>query len=692
MRASRFFPLLPLIAAAAIFGPVVGYRFVGWDDDIHVYQNPYLSPPTVANAWRFWAGPHQALYIPLTFSAWSLVARLSQPAPSPEGGTVFVPGAFHAANLLVHLLTVLVVYFLLLRLFAGAGGGKARPDGPVPAARFAAALGALLFAIHPLQVEPVAWVSSLKDLLSGFFSAAALLLYLRGSTVQGSSEGDDLPPRRRRKKGLLALASLSFVLALLSKPSAVVVPAVAWLLGVWDSYSRAPDSSPARRFLPAPLLVGWLVLAVPIMVMAKVAEAEIPLGEVAPPLLRPLVALDALAFYLAKVFVPVGLGIDYGRTTAFLAARGWIRFTWIFPVSLAVFLLLPRDRRWLIALGVFAAAAAPTLGLVPHGYQVFSNVADRFLYLALLGPALAFAGLAFAVPRRFRAALALPVLAWAVLAFIQRGYWADNLSLFRHALRVNDRSYMSHYNLGITLSDGAGSEEAIEHYRTAVRIKPDYARAYNNLGALLAVKGRQEEAIAAYRAASLLTPDDPKVPYNLGLSLVALGKTDEAIAAFTEALRLRPGYSEAHGALGSAYARKGERERAAAHYREAVRSNPGAFSAWNNLGIFLANEGDAAGAIAAYRSAIRANPSYPDAYSNLGNSLADVGKLDEALAAYREAIRLKPDHAMAYNNLGTAYARLGRIAEARDYFRKALDLDPECRNARLNLSRLPAPD
>jgi len=687
-RARRLIPLIPLIAAAIVFGPVVGYRFVGWDDDIHVYQNPYLSPPTLAHALQFWKGPHQALYMPVTFSAWSLITYLSQPADTRAGRTVFAPGVFHAANLLVHVLTVLAVYFLILRLIMGSCRGDLQ-DRP---AVFTALSGALLYAVHPLQVEPVAWVSSLKDLLSGFFSAAALLLFIRAIDEQRLSGGDGLVPDRRRKKRLLAAATLAFGLALLSKPAAVVVPAIAWLLGIWLSYSRAPAAAPGRRLLPHPLLFAWLALAVPIMVMAKAAEADIPLGEVAPPLLRPLVALDALAFYLGKVLVPVGLGIDYGRTTALATARGWIWYSWLFPVSLAVVLLFLKDRRPLIALGIFAVGAAPTLGLVPHGYQVFSNVADRFLYLALLGPAIAFAWLACILPPRGRALLALPILAWGILSFAQRGCWSGNIPLFQHALMINDRSYMAHYNLAITLSDGGGAEQALEHYRAAVRIKPDYARAYNNLGALLEVMGRHEEAIAAYRQAGRLTPADPKVHYNLGLSLAAIGKADEAIAAFREALRLRPDYSEAHSGLGSSYARRGEGAQAVFHYREAVRLDPGAFAAWNNLGIALADEGDVAGAIAAYRGAIRADPAYPDAWSNLGNALVSVGKIEEAMAAYREAIRLKPGYAMAHNNLGTAFARLGRIAEAREAFERAIELDPNCRNARINLSRLPPAD
>jgi tetratricopeptide (TPR) repeat protein len=700
MRARLLLPLIPLVVATVVFGPSVGYRFVGWDDDIHVYQNPYLSPPSFANTLQFWKGPHQALYMPVTFSAWSLITRLAQAAAAPEGRTVFAAGAYHAANLLVHLLTVLTVYFLLLRLLSGShpdGSGQAqvRPGSAEHTAdgiraQSAALLGALLYAVHPLQVEPVSWVSSLKDLLSGYFSALALLCFVCAYRLPDFSRGNDRPGEPRRKNSLFLGASLFFVLAILSKPAAVVVPALAWLMVIWLSYSREPPVATARRLLPPPLLLVWLVLALPIMVMAKVAEADIPLGEVAPFFLRPLVALDALAFYLGKVLVPLSLGIDYGRTTAWVTAQGWIRSTWIFPVLLSVVLVIVKDRRWLIALALFAVGAAPTLGLVPHGYQVFSNVADRFLYIAMLGPALAFAWGALAVSSRRRLLLALPIVVWCVLSFVQRGYWADNVSLFRHALLVNDRSYMAHYNLGITLSDGGSAEPALEHYRAAVRIKPDYARAYNNLGALLEVRGRHEEAIAAYRTAGRLTPSDPKVPYNLGLSLAALGRTDEAIAAFEEALRLRPDYSEAHSGLGSAYGRKGDGEKAAFHYREAIRANPGSFAAWNNLGIQLADRLDAAGAVAAYRGAIRANPGYPDAYSNLGNALVSLGKIDEALAAYREAIRLKPDYAMAHNNLGTAFARLGKFAEARESFQRALQLDPDCHNAGINLSRLPA--
>ncbi len=373
------------------------------------------------------------------------------------------------------------------------------------------------------------------------------------------------------RRGYAFGATAAFALALLSKPSAVAVPVIGWLL----LHFRPPDPDSGRRRgnrrarwrPPYGLLVGWLLLCAPIVMMAKFAERDIPLGMIVPLPARILVAADALGVYLLKLFVPLNLGIDYGRVPRLVLDNSWGYFTWLILLFIAAAALLGRRRRqWLAALGIFVAGAAPTLGLVPHGFQVFSTVADRFLYLAMLGPALA---LGWAVIS-FRRAAVIPTIVVLVglLGFrsvAQRRYWRGSLELFGRALEVNEQSYLAHYNLARTLDDRGRPKEAARHYGKALAIKPDYGRAHNNLGAALVRQGRLREAIGRFAEALRLEPGNAGAYFNLysahnvlGVELAEKGELEEAIEHFSAALRLKPDYAEARRNLEIARRKSGK--------------------------------------------------------------------------------------------------------------------------------------
>lgn len=673
-------PLLLIVITLLVWGRVWRLGFVGWDDDIHVYNNPYLKPPAAANTLHFWKSSHEAMYIPLTFTVWSGIAKVSRIF---SGAGNLSPGLFHGTNLLIHLFNVLLVYYLLLLLLSGYES-SGRDNG-------AAALGALFFALHPLQAEPVLWISSLKDLLCGFFSLLVLYQYLR--YIRAVEINRELPiVNRSKRKGHALIATAAFILALLSKPAAVPVPALAFLLAFFRP-GGGPGEKGLRRFFQAPfgLLIFWLIMSAPIVFLAKFSEQDIPLGFTASFGDRILIALDALTFYLGRLFLPFRLGIDYGRTPALVMSRQWIYFAWLLPVGLALWLSrLKGGREWLIALGVFAAAVSPTLGLVPHGYQVFSTVADRFCYLGLLGGAIALAWFYYRARGRVaRSGCFILIGLLALGSIVQRRHWRDNEALFNHALSVNPRSYMAYYNLGLTLADHDRAR-AITHYREALKIKPDYGRAWNNLGAALAREGKIEEAITAYREALRLQPANAQAYYNLGLALAGREEYQEAIRSYQKALLLQPRSSETRNSLGQALAGAGRIPEAISHYREAIELNPDASRVRNNLGIVLADQGDLPGAISQYRRALRSNPGFAAAHSNLGNALTAAGRSEEALYHYRRSVELQPGYAMGHNNLGTALARRGRVEEAAREFSAALRIDPSLAEARYNLSHLRA--
>jgi len=580
----QYIVLVLIIIPLVIFGPAIRYGFVGWDDDIHVYNNRYLKSLSFKNVSHFWISVHEGMYIPVTFTAWALLAAFSRLV---SGG--FNPAVFHNANLIVHLANVLILYGILRCLLSGAGGG-----GDSERREWAAALGALLFAVHPLQAEPVIWISSLKDLLCGFFSLLCLRNYLYYARAVSINRSNPALNRRQRKRYAL-WATVSFIPAILAKPAAVILPVLAWLAVRyrWDEKELSGESNPLRGMLRAPtgLLLAWIGLALPVMVMAKTAEKDIPLGFIASFPERIPIALDALAFYLSKLLLPFGLGIDYGRTPTVVLDQGWVCYTWIFPVFLTGFLCLLRSRRrWLIPLGIFAVGVLPTLGLVPHGYQVFSTVADRFLYLSMIGPALALAWIFLSGRRPGMIVTVLILFFFTAVSFFQSRTWSENRRLFQRAIEVNPRSYMAWYNLGLTRAgegDKGGAEAA---YRKAIAVKPDYGRAYNNLGAVLTEQGKYLQAIEYYREAFRLEPGNRRAFFN---------------------------YYMAHDDLGNRLAARGELAAAADHYRKAVEINPGYAEGFNNLGAVLARTGKKSEAEECFLRALEINSGFEPARRNL---------------------------------------------------------------------------
>ena len=459
MVSCKFRPILLSLLLAllylAVFGAVCRQSFVAWDDDINVYHNPYLNPATAANTLHFWTsttlGPNATAYRPVVYTVYAQIAHFAVvPVRVNEFGPIALnPLPFHVVSLCIHIVNVLLVFGLLRRLIRGHD--------------WAAGTGAALFAFHPVQTEAVAWVTGLTDLLGATFTLLALGLYLRWAAGG--------------KWTHIAGATACFILALLSKPSAVTLPLMAiaidyFLLGRhW-------------RFWIKPLSF-WLGLSAAAIGTAHLAEHVTLAGVVTPWYLRPLIAGDALAFYCGKLLWPVHLGIDYGRSPGVVLAGGKVWLTALVPAALGAAVWVLRKRvPWLAAsILLFALALLPVLGLVPFRFQTYSTVADRYLYTALFGPALALAcGLAH-LPKLLppRAVLAVGSACGLILMLLCFGSalqvttWQNSYSLFQTALETNPCSWMAHYNMGILLTNRGEATAARPHFVEAVRLKPEYA-------------------------------------------------------------------------------------------------------------------------------------------------------------------------------------------------------------------------
>ncbi len=632
------------IATVVVFRGALDGEFVDWDDGINVSENPILNPATPGSVLRFWSGPYLRLYIPLTYTAWAAITPLAR-AAAAGGGALgpLDPRAFHAANLAVHVAAVLLV-FGILRLVV-------RRD----AAAFG---GALLFALHPAQVEPVAWVTGMKDVLGGALALAAVWLYLRCAADT-------------RRRGRFALPTALFVLALLAKPSAVAVPLVAWSLDRWALGRSAREATIS--------LAGWAVIALAWVALAAGVQPLGAVDVVASAWGRVVIAGDALAFYIRHVLWPTSLAVDYGRSPATVLARPGAAWALALPVAVGALAWIVRRRAPLLVAtaAVFACGLAPVLGFLPFEFQNHSTVADRYLYVALLGPAL---GVSAALRRARPAVLVAASLGLAALlggrSAAQVRVWKDTKTLFAHALAVNPRSAVAHNLYGLSRAREERVDDALAHYAEAIRLRPAYAEAHYHRGLALLGLGRAAEAEASFAEAIRRRPEFVDAHNNLGVALSRQERRAEAAAAFERALALRPDDPEAHTNLGNALAREGRLAEARAHYERALAARPDSPEALSNLGALLAREGDVARAVDYLARAVRLRSDSSALRANLGLLLLALGRNDEAIAHLSEAVRADADSWEARLHLSRALAAAGRVDEARAAHDAARRLNP----------------
>lgn len=608
--------LLALIAMA----PVVANQFTTWDDLDTIARNWRITPPSIEGLAAHWREPHMSLYVPVTYTVWSLVSALSHAATG-----ALSPAFFHAASLILHALAAVAVCGWIMTLLAGREqaaqdgpsqsgakkGGKAASQRsmPVTAAIAAAAVGgAALFAIHPMQVESVAWASGLKDVLMGLLSVLCLW-----AAAAANVHWHDAKRRGR----LLATAGVLLVAALLAKPTAMVVPVMAVpmlrLIGV-----------PWRR---VGLIAGvGLLLALPFAVVAKLVQPAHLVIDAGPIWARPLIAGDAYAFYVRKVVWPVSLAPDYGRTPSAVMAAGTHWWAWAIPAALAAGLWLGRWRWPVVAAGLLIAAIPilPVSGLVPFEFQDYSTVSDHYFYLPLAGLGLALAGVILHLRGRGGPGRAVAVVA-AIVGLVlivhdwrQMGRWCDTQTIFQHTAAVNPRSYSAYTTLASVALDERRLDDAEALAQKALEARPDYVNALVTLGSVRQLRGEAAGAEEAFRDALEVAPNDAVALANYGALLAEQRRADEAMSAL----------------------------------RRAVEVDPDLAPARLNLGTLLAMTGRMSEAEQHLRVAVRLSPRDPRALTNLAIVLKDLGRSGEARDLLLRALEIDPDFAPARNVLG----------------------------------------
>ena len=689
--------LFLILATLAVYWQVRNQEFLNYDDDTYVFENRHVRAGlTLEGAeWSFIAS---------TAANWHPLTWLSHMMDSQLYG--LNPGMHHLTNVLFHIANALLLFIVLRRMTGDS---------------WRSAFVAALFALHPLHVESVAWVSERKDVLSTFFwmlTVWSYIFYVRS-------------PGIRRYLPVL----LFFILGLMAKPMIVTLPFVLLLLDYWPlgrirfGKSRTEDNS--RKNLHALRLVWekvpfFIVAAASSVVTFFVQRSGgivVPL-DLFPLDLRIANALVSYVRYMGKMVWPYQLVFYYPHPGVLpmwqVAGSGLM----LISISALAIRAVRRYPYFVVGWLWFLGTLVPVIGVVQLGSQA---MADRYTYVPLIGLFIIFAwGVPQLVERlRYKEIVLGSIttvlfLILMVTTRLQVRYWTNNIVFFEHAidvdpnsfkahvnlgnalidldvnkairhyseaLRINSDFEIAHNNLGLVLAEQGRMAEAVKHYSEALRLNPNSEKAHNNLGHILAEQGKTAEAVSHYYDALRLNPDYAEAHNNLGLALVAMGDLDKAVGHYSEALRLKPDYVEAHNNLGLALVAMGNVGKGASQYCEALRLNPNSTEVRNNLGLALVVLGDVSKAIYQYSEALRLNPDSPEVHVNLGNALAAKGETAKALEHYSEALRLNPDSAEVHNNLGATLVYKGDIHDAILHFKEALRIKPGYADAQDNLKK-----
>jgi tetratricopeptide (TPR) repeat protein len=567
---------------------------------------------------------------------------------------------YHLVNVLLHAANAILLWQVLRKL---------RVPGAV--------LAASIFAVHPVHVQSVAWVSELKNVLSGFF-------FLASALVMVHFFDDDARTRSAwRRRVTYAAGMLLFLCALLSKTATCLLPAALALVLWWKR-----DRVGARDLLA---LVPMLVLGVGFVSLTVYLESKYggAQGETFTQswLERVLIAGRAVWFYAGKLAWPAGLVFIYPRWT--VSTHVWWQY--VFPISAA---LTVAGLWWwrrhlgkgpLTAVAYFMVAVVP-LSFVNVAFTRFSYVSDHWQYWASMGMiALAVAAVVQAADPWIRQAAGRPaasVAAVALVAVLAGLTWERCLvyeneeTLWGDTVARNPEAWVAHYNLGLDLSAAGRPEEAIEHYRHATGLHPSYALAHNNLGIELRRQGRHDDAIFYFEEALRLAPGFPKAHVNLGTALMDVDRLEQAISHFRKAIQHDADFAGAHFNLGVALHAQGKTDIAIAHLHHALQLDPRFVEAHVKLGEAFLAESAVDVAIDHLEEALELSPGLLSGHYQLGIALDATGKRDEAIKRYRAALRIAPDNGKIHRRLGETLAAAGQTRLAQSHLKTAARLDP----------------
>ena len=590
----------------------MAFDFVNYDDPENVYLNPNVAKGLTLDGFV-------SAFTETQVGHWNPVTSLSHMLVSEFFG--IKPYGHHLGNVLLHNATAMLLFLVLWRMTAFL---------------WRSAFIAAVFAIHPLRVESVAWVTERKDVLSGVFFLLTLAAYLRYV-------------RQPRAPARYVTVAVLFSLGLMSKSMLVTLPFILLLLDYWPlgrfGHLTRPSCSPWPLFREKIPLFAIAALCSVIQLLVN-QEGLIP-TEKLPLLIRVTNAIVSCVAYIGQIFHPVNLAAFYPHPENTLSLWQTTPASALLVAISACAIALRKTRPYLLVGSLwYFGMLIPVIGLVQSGELAR---ADRYTYLPHIGLYLA---LTWAVADIFNnlrrrnlilgAVSCIVISALVLAAHRQTSHWRDSETLWRHALAVTSNNAVAHEYLGIALDLSKRNPEAIVHHQQAIAIKPDYAVARNNLA-----------------------PD-----------LLAIGQISEAIAHLQKALLSKPNYASAYNNLGNAFLQSGEFDEAIVHYRKAIEIRPGYSTAEANLGLALIQTGRLANAISHLERAIAIQPNYAKAQANLGITLLQTGRAHEAIEHLQIAVAYDPDNDATHSALGRAFLLSGSPRHAIAHFTRALEIVP----------------
>ncbi len=638
-----------LVLAFVIYFPALHGEFL-WDDLPVFIDHPIITSANgLETIWikTVWLTTD----FPLTLTTFWLEHRLW--GNNPTG--------YHVTNILLHAFGAILLWRVLLRL-------KIR----------GAFLAALIFAVHPVCVASVAWISERKNTLSLVFFFLSLLFFLRSQESGVRNQNSKAHPR------LFYFCSLvSFFLALSSKTSIVALPVV--LLGiVWWQHGKIT----VRDFLRS---IPYFLLAIVFGLLTIHSQADTAIqGQVVQIETFPARLAEsawAIWFYLWKIFLPTKLTPIYPHWE--LAKLSLLSLLPLAALAGMFFFFWQNRKSWgrhgLLALGYFVVILFPVLGFFNMYFLIFSRVADHWQYTALIGIIVfVVAGMSYLLEKKFsitrdtRIGLgAAVVIALCILTYNHAKIYASEAKLWSDTIKKNPKAWMAYNNLGRILYSQGEIEESIRLFTESLRMNPNHAETHNNYGLALTGQKKLDQAVAEFLEAIRIKPGQSKFHFNLGIALGQQRKFEAAEASYNEALRLQPNYANVHNNLSSLLNKMGRSDKALEHGLHALQVKPNFPEAhYNTANAFLAL-GKMNEAVEHFSAALKLRPNFRDVHYDWGIALAMQGKLDEAAQHFSELVRLNPNDATAHSLLGNALGGQGKFDEAISHYEAALQIEPD---------------
>ncbi len=575
LKGKVFIPVLLAIITLSVYWKAAGLAFVLYDDPGYVTKNHHvIQGLSLKNIYWAFTTVDMSNWHPVTWVSYMLDGQLY--GLNPQG--------YHLTNIFLHIANTILLFLFLNR---------------ATGALWRSAFAAALFALHPLHVESVAWVSERKDVLSTLFLMLSLLAYASYA--------------ERRRPAQYLLAVIAFLLSLMSKPMFVTFPFLLLLLDYWP-LKRHQTALSSLRLIREKIPFAVLSVASIIMtIYAQFAGEAMASIEKVPMLPRIENALVAYASYLFKMFWPARLVALYPISTQIPIMQVSGAFLMLALISLFAYRRRLQFPFILVGWCWFLGTLLPVIGLIQVGSQ---SMADRYTYVPLIGLFIVAAWGGHALLSRFPRGREVAVVSaclitagLSMMTWRQIDHWRNSAELFTHALRYTSGNYVMHNNLGIYLTEQGKYGEAISEFNKALAIAPGYKRSHYNLGNILFTIGDRKESIKHYREALRIDPDYTRARYNLGVALMYEGDYDEAISQYYEVVKASPNFENARKLLGIQLAGRGRFEEAILQFGEIVKDNPDAEAAQFDLGVVLACQGRMQEAIIHLSKALQKQPS-----------------------------------------------------------------------------------